>query len=79
MQNTYFPSVAKIPASTRLAPDALKRLTEISQVDRRSISELIELCVEAHLPYLEVQEQTKRRALEKLDGAALRKREKKVA
>jgi len=47
--------MARQPASVKLEPELIKRLERLGKVDRRSVSNLIELCVVAHLPKLEAE------------------------
>lgn len=61
----------KIAASTRLTPEVMRRLENLGRVDRRSSSDLIAICVEEHLPYLEAEIEAAKRAKENLKHAEL--------
>jgi predicted transcriptional regulator len=72
--------MAKIAASTRLSEEITKRISLVATVDRRSVSELIEICVEEYLPFLEAEMEAKNKALEKMKAErAEGKLRKKVA
>jgi len=45
--------MAKKPASTNLTEEIWDRVTRVAKVDRRSISEVLEICVELGLPEME--------------------------
>ena len=42
-----------VPVSTRLEEEVLQRIEQIAQKDRRSIANVIEICILKYLPQLE--------------------------
>lgn len=52
--------MAKRAASTRLEAEVMKRLERIAKVDRRTVANVIEICVEEYLPELEAELRTKK-------------------
>jgi predicted transcriptional regulator len=72
--------MSKIAASTRLAPEVMQRLDLVAKVDRRSYSEVIEVCVEEYLPVLEAEMEAKKKALDRIKSDRSEgKQRKKVA
>ena len=67
--------MAKKPASTRIEADLMKRLELVARIDRRTVSQMIEMCVERALPELEEEMQPD----PKEKSVSFRKQEKKVA
>jgi predicted transcriptional regulator len=60
--------MAKVPASTRIEESLYRRLEVIAKVDRRSISELVEMCIEDYLPTMEAQQEAKKAALRSMEA-----------
>jgi predicted DNA-binding protein len=55
--------MAKTSRGVRLNDETIKRLERIAQIDRRSLSNVIEMCIEEYLPTLEVQLENKTNVL----------------
>jgi hypothetical protein len=45
----------KVPLSTRVEEQVAKRLERVAAVDRRTLANIVEICVEEYLPQLEAQ------------------------
>ena len=77
--------MAKKPASTSLEEALYQRVARVAKVDRRSIAQILEICVEKALPELEAEQLTLKeeapvyQAEGKPSGGSLSKQGKKVA